>query len=400
VSRIVFAWELGGGLGHLGPFRPIAERLLARGHEVMIAASDVERAHAVFASQSVKVVQAPICTKTYRGIADPPLNYAEILMRYGYLDAPLLAGLVRAWRGLLELARPDVLVADHAPTALLGTRGRGTPRLAFGSPFCLPPPVSPTPAMRSWVEVPRGRLENSDASVLQVINGSLPSDAPRLAALHEIFEGAGTLMIGIPEIDHYWPRDPGDYLGLYGGVVGTGRPDWPEGDGPRIFVYLHADYRHIDAALTALAASQARVVIYLLGGTPAIRQQYSGPRMAFSAAPVDLTAAVADSDFCVSHANFSTVMSTLRGGKPMVLLPTQLEQYLLAARLAKLGLAELVHPEAERLDIAGALARALGNPSLARAAREFALRHAEPAVDTIAERTAGRIEALARQGTG
>jgi UDP:flavonoid glycosyltransferase YjiC (YdhE family) len=396
VSRILFAWELGGGLGHLGPFRPIAERLAARGHEITIAASDVERAHSVFASQPVKIVQAPICTKTYKGIADPPLNYAEILMRYGYLDAPLLAGLVSGWRGLLDLTRADVLVADHAPTALLATRGRGTPRLAFGSPFCVPPPVSPTPAMRSWIEVPRERLENSDASVLEVINGALPSGAPRLAALHEIFEGAETLMIGIPEIDHYWPRNPADYLGLYSGVVGTGKPDWPEGDGPRIFVYLHADYRHIDAALTALAASPARVVIYLLGGTPALREKYSRPRLAFSATPVDLTAAVADSDLCVSQGNFSTVMSTLRGGKPMVLLPTQLEQYLLAARLVKLGLAELVHPESGSLDIAGTLARALANPSLARAARDFALRHREPAVDTIAERTAGRIEALAR----
>jgi UDP:flavonoid glycosyltransferase YjiC (YdhE family) len=399
VSRILFAWELGGGLGHLGPFRPIAERLSNRGHDITIAASDVERAHVAFGSRPVTIVQAPICTKTYEGLADPPLNYAEMLMRYGYLDAPLLAGLMSGWRGLLELTAADVLVADHAPTALLAARERGTPRIAFGSPFCLPPAVSPTPAMRSWIEVPRERLESSDASVLGVINGARPSGARPLAALHEIFEGAVALMIGIPEIDHYWPRDPADYLGLYSGVVGTGKPDWPPGDGPRIFVYLHADYRHIDAALAALAAAPARVVIYLLGGTPALSRKYAGPRLVFTARPVDLAAAVAESDLCVSQGNFSTVMSTLRGGKPMVLLPTQLEQYLLADRLVKLGVAELVHPEVGHLDIAGTLARALANPSLARAAREFALRHAEPAVDTIAERAADRIEALARPGT-
>ena len=34
MSRILFAWELGGGFGHLGPFRPIADNiLLARGRE-------------------------------------------------------------------------------------------------------------------------------------------------------------------------------------------------------------------------------------------------------------------------------------------------------------------------------------------------------------------------------
>lgn len=50
MSRILFAWELGGGYGHLGPFRPIAEALLAQGHELTLAVRDVERAHAVFGS--------------------------------------------------------------------------------------------------------------------------------------------------------------------------------------------------------------------------------------------------------------------------------------------------------------------------------------------------------------
>ena len=83
----------------------------------------------------------------------------------------------------------------------------------------------------------------------------------------------------------------------------------------------------------------------------------------------------------------------------MLLLPSQLEQFLLASILEKLGLARLVHPDAQPLDIAGELSRALANPSLARAARDFALRHREPAVDTMAERAADRIEALARPGT-
>ncbi|MNC88936.1 hypothetical protein D3C83_48130 [compost metagenome] len=84
----------------------------------------------------------------------------------------------------------------------------------------------------------------------------------------------------------------------------------------------------------------------------------------------------------------------------MVLLPSQLEQFLLASRVEKLGMTRIVHPDAQPLDISGALARALDEPGLARAAREFALRHREPSVDTIAERAAGRIEALAQESPG
>jgi len=398
VSRIVFAWELGGGLGHLGPFRPIAERLAARGHEVTIAARDVERVHAVFGSRPLAVVQAPICVKTYGGLEEPPLNYAEILMRYGYLDAPLLAGMLRAWRGLLDLARADLVIADHAPSALLAARGRGTPRALFGNPFAVPPPVSPTPNMRSWLDVPRERLANSDRAVLDVANRSLGGDAPPLSALHEIFDGAPRLYMGLPELDPYGPRDAADYLGLYTGVAGSRTAAWPAGDGPRVFVYLHADYAHLEPALAALAASGARCFIYLLGGTPALWQKHAGARLEFSAEPVDLGAAVDGCDLCVIHGGTGASISALRAGKPLLLLPAQLEQFLLASALEKLGVARLVHPDLPP-DIAGALGRALSDPGLARAAREFSLRHAEPAVDTIAERAADRIEALARPGT-
>ena len=155
MSRVFFAWELGGGYGHLGPFRPIAELLMSRGHQVTIAAREVERANIVFGPTGAAVVQAPLCTKTYSGLEEPPLNYAEILMRYGYLDAPVLGGLVRAWRDLILLARPDVLVADHAPTALLAARDMRIAKLATGAPFTIPPRASPTPNMRPWLRVPR-----------------------------------------------------------------------------------------------------------------------------------------------------------------------------------------------------------------------------------------------------
>ena len=400
MSNILLAWELGGGLGHLGPFGPVADRLVARGHAVTVAARDVERACAVFGTRPVQIVQAPVSHKTYHGLADPPLSYSEILMRYGYLDAPQLSGLVRAWRGLLELTRADVLVADHAPSALLAARGLATSRVLFGSPFSVPPAVDPTPAMRSWVEVPRERLASSDAAVLKAINASLPDDVPALGAVHEIFADATRLYTGVPVLDPYGAREAGDYLGLYNGTIASRAPSWPGGEGARVFVYLHADYPQLDHALAALAESGSRCLVYLLGGSPARWQKYQGPRLVFSAEPVDVAAAAADSEACVCHGGAGMINSVLRAGKPLLLVPSQLEQFLVAKRVEKLGCARVVHPDEEKPDLAGALAGLLGDPAAARAAREFALRHREPAVDTIVERAAGRIEALARPGPG
>lgn len=395
MSRILFAWELGGGFGHLGPFLPVAQALLARGHRLTVAASNVERAHIVYGALPVTIVQAPVCVKTYSGLSEPPLNYAEILMRYGYLDAPLLAGLLSAWRGLLELAAADLLLADHAPTALLAARGGRAARMSVGTPFGVPPPVHPTPNMRDWVPVPEERLANSDHAVLAVINRSLGAGVPPIKAIHEIFHEVGYLLMGVPELDHYGPRDAGRYMGLHAGVPGQTPPRWPAGEGPRVFAYLNGDFRHIDLALAALAGSGARCVVFLLG-KPELRDQYRSPNVVFSEELIDLHLAASECDLAVCHATFGTVIEVLRAGKPLLLLPMDLEKFLVARNVEKLGAGVLVQPDTASPDIAGALNNLLGNARFGEAARAFAARHRDPPVDTIVQRAVERIESLAR----
>jgi hypothetical protein len=303
---------------------------------------------------------------------------------------------VRAWRGLLDIADADAVLADHAPTALLAARGGRAARIVIGTTFTAPPPVNPTPNMRHWVPVPQQRLVSSDESVLKVINGCLPPGAPPLGAVHEIFDGSASLLTGLPELDHYGPRDPEHYLGLYAGSLDGSPPAWPAGDGPRVFAYLQNDYRHLEPVLAALAGSRARCLVVAPGLASATRERYAGPRLVFADGLVDARAAIAGCDACVGHGNSGTVMSVLRAGKPMLLLPAQLEHFILASRIEALGMAVTVHPDAKPLDIGGGLARVLDDGALAAAAVACAARHREPTVDTIVGRAAERIESLAR----
>ena len=70
-------------------------KLLERGHELHIAAREIAGASKAVAGLPITVHQAPLCHNTYSGLQDPPLNFAEILMRYGYLDPPMLRAMVR-----------------------------------------------------------------------------------------------------------------------------------------------------------------------------------------------------------------------------------------------------------------------------------------------------------------
>jgi len=395
VSRILLAWELGGGAGHLALLRPVAEALLARGHRLTLATRDIGSAALIFSGMEneMQIVQAPTCHNIYGGLADPPLNFAEILMRFGYLDVPMLKALMLGWRSLLELSGAEQLIVDHAPTALLAARGMAVACSTFGNPFCVPPPVSPTPNMRDWMDVPAQRLQDSDTRVVSAINAALAPDAPPISSLPQLFEVADHLFVGMPELDPYGPRASGTYIGLHTGRSGSAPAVWPEGAGPRVFAYLKANYPHIQRCLEALAAAPLRCVVNLAGATPQLIERYRGPRLSFSAGHVDIDHALAQCDALVCQSGLGTVSAALRGGKPQLLLPAQLEQFLLARNVEKLGVGIAIHPETPAPDFAGALMRVVTEPFFAENAHLLVQRCSVPSVATIVEQVVARIEA-------
>ena len=149
MSRIVFAWELGANYGYISQFLPFARELRKRGHEVVMAVRELHHASRMLEDNNIPVMQAPLWLPTLQGLPDPPLNYAEILLRYGYHDPAGLAGVVSAWRAMLMLFRADVIIASHAPTALFAARSMGLTAAALGTGFSIPPRLNPTPNLRS-----------------------------------------------------------------------------------------------------------------------------------------------------------------------------------------------------------------------------------------------------------
>lgn len=398
MSRILLAWELGTGFGHLGPFLGLVPRLLERGHTLHVAAREIAGAAQALGDLPVTLHQAPLCLNTYGGLQDPPLNYTEILMRYGYLDPAMLRAMMTAWTSLIRVVSADVVLADHAPTALLAARSLGVAHAVIGSSFNVPPSVAPMPNMRPWMSVPLERLADSDRRVLAVINQVLPHGRG-LHALHEIFAGAARFFSGVPELDAYVARQPDNYLGLQSLSTGTAAPVWPQGAGERVFAYLHADYLHTERALQALAASGARVLVHVLGNTAALTARFSSDRMQFAPRLLDFRCVVAECGLCVCHGNVGTTLGMLQGGRPVLVLPKHLEHFLLGSAVERAGAGRVVHPDDNAPDIAGALAAMLADPAYGRHALALAQRYAGP-VGTMTDRAVARIEALISPGAG
>lgn len=400
MSRFLFAWELGGGLGHLGPLLPVARGLRARGHQVAFALRDLSGLAALDPAAELQALQAPVCIRNYPGLAEPPLNYAEVLMRYGYLEPDTLGGLVRGWRELVRLTGADVIVADHAPTAIVAAKTLGLRCALTGNGFYVPPMVSPTPSMRPWVSVPPARLADSDRRVVDTMNAVFDAfGSARIAHLHELFDVDAIVMTALAELDQYTGRGEADLKRMVfcGPVASIGAdaaaPVWPAIEGKRIFAYLKPDYPHLTAVLNALATSAQPCLIYGLGSGPGTLA--AAANLAFATRPVDVEAAGRECAIGICHASSTTTGALLLAGRPLLLLPMQLEQFLAGNRVAELGAGLVINPEDQQPDIPGQLARLLADQQLSAGARRFAERYRDWSADRILDNIVSRLASVA-----
>ena len=399
---VVMAWELGGGLGHMVPLSQVARPLLAAGHTVHMVLADLSNARAALGAlaghERLHLWQAPTWISPLFGSSEPA-SYAELLFRAGYLDARRLSGLVEGWGTLLDQLRPDLLLVDHSPTALLAARGRTLRTAQFGTGFFIPVMESPIPSYREWEPVPRHRVERSESLVLQTCNTILAERGqPQLDQLRDLFRCDETFLVTVPELDHFEhrARDPDQHY--YGSLASAshGKPaHWPAGPGPAVFVYLKSEYRGLGEVLKRLKAGPWRVLAYIPGLTQTTVAETSGPNLRVVVDPVDMDEVCRSCDAVLCQSGSGTVATALQAGKAVVMLPMHMEQLLFARRVQALGAGlYLTEDRIDRLE--NCLQRVLTQQSFTEAASAFARRYAWPDGNRVAETIAMRCVELMR----
>lgn len=393
MANILYAWEFGAGLGHLGAALPLARALRDRGHTVHWAVASCTSAARLLDREGFAWLQSPVCPERTR--QGHPLSYADILLRFGYADPADLLGLTIAWRELMRLAGTEVILADHAPTALLSARTLGLPAALFSSGFCVPPAQSPTPGMRPWLNVPAETLQAIERAALTNINAVLARfGKPALAGITQLFAVAEDTLLGFPELDHYENRGPARYWGNLPDA-GIGEPPvWPELPGRRLFAYLRRECRHHEAALQALHALGLPTVVFFPDVDPALRERMAAPHLAFATGPVDLASASRQADAAITYASLSTTTRFLLAGKPVLLLPWHLEQFMLARRVQAMGAGLLIEPEKPADELPQKLQRIVNDASFAGNARAFARKYAAFPQEVVVANLVRRIEEI------
>jgi hypothetical protein len=216
-----------------------------------------------------------------------------VLHDVGYADAGELAALVGAWRTLFGYVRPDLILCDHSPTALLAARGMpGVRRAVIGSGFICPPDQSPLPDLRFWDKADPDRLARDEAALLARMNDVLERfDQPPLDRVTQVYGDVdATFLTTFAELDHFpWRETGARYRGAWTSVAGGVAPRWPEGERPRIFAYLKP-CPALPAVLRWLAESGRSTVAHVEGlDAGAVAARVGTPaNVCFEPEPVDM----------------------------------------------------------------------------------------------------------------
>jgi UDP:flavonoid glycosyltransferase YjiC (YdhE family) len=114
----------------------------------------------------------------------------------------------------------------------------------------------------------------------------------------------------------------------------------------------------------------------LCRGAPAqLRRQYSGRSIVVSDEAMAVSSLLPECDLVICHASHQMTAQALLAGKPLLLLPTQLEQFIITRRVVRFGAGLGVMPGTKGAEFGAAVAELSAAPGYARKAAEFGARY-------------------------
>lgn len=395
--KILFAWEIGGNLGHIAKYLPLLRLLRQRGHELLFASKEIEPAQSLLAPEGIAHVQAPLVTR-FTGRIREPASFADILAEIGFADANALAGLLSGWRHLFALYKPDVLVAEYAPAAQLAGRLYGVPCLSLSTGFEHPPDVQPFPLFRPWSKLSTEDLLKKEEKLLENANTVLTRQgvAP-MARLQDVLKTDLSLLTTLPELDHYGARKGANYIGPMFTLADGLTRSWAELPGRRVFAYLRP-YPELPYMLDVLRDSNASVLAVVPGIGTERAATYSSERVHVFGEHLKLEPILRDMDLAITHGGHGLAGAFLLHGVPMLTVPTNIEQYMTSSRLIQLGIGKQVIRNRVKTDFASSVAQIAEVPSYRARARVISKKYAGHDADRMVLRVANTIERLPRQG--
>ncbi|NOT39676.1 MAG: hypothetical protein HOP13_04210 [Alphaproteobacteria bacterium] len=358
-KTILFAWELGEGLGHLPALKAIALAAKAEGARAVFALRDPVLSRTALAETDAEILQAPFWP-TPAMPAAPSGSYTDLIAANGFSSVANARALIGAWDQVFDLTKPDLLVCEHAPGAAIAAFGR-LPIALVGNGFVVPPAdgdVFPP------FEASRGDVQRQ-ARVLAVIREAMVGLGRRVpdticAPFRGVFRGVFTF----PPLDLYRNVRRESVLG----PVEPMPPLTPLPSKRRLFSYSAADAAMIEPMTHALMTLGVQASAYFRGSLGVRGAILRSRGVTLFDAPPRLASVLPEATAVFSHGGAGFTHAALAAGRPHIVYPRHFEAHATARALEDLGAGILVSPfEAKRF--ADAVSRANDDHAMREAAQ-------------------------------
>lgn len=369
--RVAYICELGSDNDQLARLYDITKECNAAGYDVAVVVRDIVAVSAVMNKVHAAVFQAPVFLPRLR-LNRQLVCLADTLQLAGYEHGNTLLPLVQAWQALLGLLQADVLVFDHAPTALLAASNLHCRKVVVGNGYSIPVAghkLADWQPMQSRAEL----IQEQEDNVLKVINQvQRKLELPISAAISELYRCDRVVINHFPQLDVYrQARANADY---YTSVASFRPPvfSFRQAEKPRIICWLDPAYKKFTPLVEALRACGCEILLVFAGGDSTRLKPYEATLFQATTLVPDLELLIREADMFIGHGSLGALTTAMRLGKPMLLLPMQLEQLHAGLGLQAMGIAKVLTDQDNASAYQQAVIGVLGNIRLRTAARNFA----------------------------
>ena len=386
----MFAWEQGGGFGHIIPHVSSVKKLQAKGHKVFFVVKDLSRAPLISRVFRAPCFQAPVKTWPSANRIGTTFTYAHVLHNLGFDSLDTLIALVSGWQVLYATIKPHLVIFEHSPIALLAARAHSFSRTITGTGFVIPPPIYPLPNFQPWLKADPETLRNDEDRIVATTNRLLEGmRLPGLKHIIDLFAGERTALKTFKELDHYPERRDGNYFGTWISPIGE-KPVWPKGTGKKVFVYLK-HFPALPSVLSSLIDLQVPTIAYIERSRLGLREKFNSASLRLVRAPQDMNRVAKECDVAILNGTHNASANLLLAGKPALHLPLYVEQVITARNIERLGAGvNCPNLNAERIRVG--LETLLGSESISETARGFAARYVSMNAEEQSERLVSFIE--------
>ncbi|MBF0406261.1 MAG: hypothetical protein HQM10_02820 [Candidatus Riflebacteria bacterium] len=378
-SSVLICWEIGGGLGHLYRINPIASEFKRRGMHVILAIPESFRDTSGLQEFGFEVIFFPksrVPVSERSGILSH--TYGENLLKNGFSDRDYLLWRLKNWEQILKTIKPAVVIAEHAPYALLAAKTLGFPVAAIGTGFSLPPFQCPMPGLQPWFQLPDSVLRKKEQSFLELVNPALlEARYSLLKSVSDIFSDVETFLCTLNELDHYKVPRNAEYIGPV--VYSQLDSDifWLSDSKENIFVYLRKSSKYFRPVIKLLSEKGLPSFVYGLGLSSEEAEALSTKTVKVNNKPVCLGNAFEKCRFAITEGGHNTGALMLLQGIPILILPGQLEQAILSYRISENNLGLSVNYFNSRSDVKEKLEIMLHSDELSRNAKKFSEKYSK-----------------------